>query len=201
MFDNREIYTRARVAKLSIDTDNPGLRIAWEFIKGKITSSKLASIIFQEKKELERRGVGGFFTSKSFVNILYLSKEYLSNGSIHFEDEKSAAIFLHECSHYLHLVSNCGRYSQKDDEIASTLPPASVVKITPKTRYYVEREAWALSLNIDRIFRLGMRDQINKINTHNMLNVERSLGKRKNESEDDKDDERTMTIDQFHWKD
>ena len=199
MFDNREIYTRAKLANLKITTDNPGLRIAWEFIKGKITSSKLASVIFQEKEVLERRGIGGFFTTESFVNILYLSKEYLDNGSIHFKDEKSAAVFLHECSHYLHLVSNCGRYSQKDDEIASALPPASALKITPKTRYYVEREAWALSLNLDRVFRLGMKDLINKVNTHNMLNVEMSLGQRKFEEKEN--EEPTMSIEQFHWHD
>jgi hypothetical protein len=86
-----------------------------------------------------------------------------------------------------------------DDEVVTTLPQSSM-KITPKSRYYSEREAWQLSLNLNKIFRLGMLDQINKINTHNMLLVEKSLGQRKITMDEVKKIETSMTIDQFHWK-
>ena len=176
MIDNRTIFTRIQVAKLEMVTDNNGLQIAWNFIRGKITGAKFASVVFQEQKILDRSGIGGFFT-----------------------DDDAAAVFLHECCHYLHLVSNQGRYSQKDDEVVTTLPPSSM-KITPKSRYYSEREAWLLSLNLNKIFRLGLLDSINKINAHNMLLVEKSLGQRKITMDEVKEIETSMTIDQFHWK-
>ena len=200
MIDNRTIFTRIQVAKLEMETDNNGLQIAWNFIRGKITASKLASIIFQDQQVLDKSGIGGFFTNQSFVNILYLSKDYLKNGKIWFRDDESAAVFLHECSHYIHLVSNQGRYSQKDDEVVATLPPASPTKVNPKSRYYAEREAWFLSLNMNKVFRLNLIDEINRINTRNMLCVERMNGLRKITMEDVENLERSMTIDQFHWK-
>lgn len=199
MIDNRTIFTRIQVSKLEMVTDNSGLQIAWNFIRGKITGAKFASVVFQDQKILDRSGIGGFFTTKSFVNILYLSKDYLRDGKIKFKDDDAAAVFLHECCHYLHLVSNQGRYSQKDDEVVTTLPPSSM-KITPKSRYYSEREAWLLSLNLNKIFRLGLLDPINKINAHNMLLVEKSLGQRKITMDEVKKIETSMTIDQFHWK-
>ena len=199
MIDNRTIFTRIQVAKLEMATDNNGLQIAWNFIRGKITGAKFASVVFQDQKILDRTGIGGLFTTKSFVNILYLSKDYLSDGKIKFKNDDAAAVFLHECCHYLHLVSNQGRYSQKDDEVVTTLPPSSM-KITPKSRYYSEREAWQLSLNLNKIFRLGLLDSINKINAHNMLLVEKSLGQRKITMDEVKKIETPMTIDQFHWK-
>lgn len=201
MIDNREIFSRIKVAKLDIDSDKPGYRIAWNFIRGKITGSKFASIIFQDQEVLDRVGIGGFYTNRSFVNILYLSKDYLKNGKIWFKDDESAAVFLHECSHYIHLVSNQGRYSQKDDEVVTNLPPANPNKVDPKTRYYAEREAWFLSLNMNKVFRLNLIDEINRINTRNMLIVEKSNGQRKITMDEVEKIERTMTIDQFHWKD
>ena len=199
MIDNRTVFTRIQVAKLEIDTDNSGLKLAWNFIRGKITSAKFASIVFQDQEVLDRSGIGGFFTERSFVNILYLSKDYLCDGKIAFKEDEAASVFLHECCHYLHLVSNRGHYSQKDDEVVTTLPPSSM-KITPKSRYYSEREAWQLSLNLNKIFRLGLLDQINKTNAHNMLLVEMSLGQRKITMDEVKKIESSMTIDQFHWK-
>ena len=200
MIDDRIIYPRAKVANLETDTERAGLRIAWNFIRSKISSSKFASIVFQDQDVLDGRGIGGFFTSIKYVNILYLSKDYLRDGKIRFKDDESAAVFLHECSHYLHLVSNHGRFSQKDDAIASALPPVSR-KADPKIRYYVEREAWSISLNLDRVFRLGLIEEINRINSHNMLIVERSLGMRNFKVEEIKKLEKSLTIDQFHWKD
>lgn len=200
MIDNRIVYTRLKVAKLQIDTENRGLQIAWNFIRDKITISRLASIVFQDKEVLDDSGIGGFFTTKSFVNILYLSKEYLRDGKLHFKDDKSAAVFLHECSHYLHLVSNQGRYSQKDDKVVITLPPASM-KITPQSRYYTEREAWNLSLNLDKIFRIGLTSMIDRINARNMLILERRSGLRKLDQKELDSLETSMTIDQFHWRD
>ena len=201
MRDDREIFSRIKVAKLDIDSDKPGYRIAWNFIRGKITASKLASIIFQDQKVLDKSGIGGFYTNKSFVNILYLSKDYLKNGKIWFKNDESAAVFLHECSHYLHIVSNQGRYGQKDDEVVRTLPPASPMKITQKSRYYAEREAWFLSLNLNKAFRLNLTDEINRVNAHNMLIVEKAAGKRNITMEEIEKLEGDMTIDQFHWKD
>jgi hypothetical protein len=201
MIDNRTIFTRIQVAKLEMVTDNSGLQIAWNFIRGKITGAKFASVVFQDQKILDRTGIGGFFTTKSFVNILYLSKDYLSDGKIKFKNDDAAAVFLHECCHYLHLVSNQGRYSQKDDEIVTSLPPANPTKVNPKSRYYAEREAWFLSLNMNKVFRLNLLDEINRINTRNMLIVEKSNGQRKITMDEVEKIERTMTIDQFHWKD
>ena len=200
MIDNRTIFTRIKVAKLELDSENRGLQIAWNFIRGKITSAKFASVVFQDQEVLDNSGIGGFFTTKSFVNILYLSKDYLRDGKIKFNDDEAVATFLHECSHYLHLVSNHGRYSQKDDEVVKTLPLSSM-KITPKSRYYTEREAWAISLGLDKIFRLGLTDSINKINARNMLLVEKSLGMRKITMDEIEKIETTMTIDHFHWTD
>ena len=200
MIDNREIFSRIKVAKLDIDSDNPSYRIAWNFIRGKITGSKFASIVFQDQEVLDKAGIGGFYTNRSFVNILYLSKDYLKNGKIWFKDDESAAVFLHECSHYIHLVSNQGRYSQKDDEIVTSLPPANPTKVNPKSRYYAEREAWFLSLNMNKVFRLNLLDEINRINAHNMLLVEKSNGQRKITMDEVENLETSMTIDQFHWK-
>jgi hypothetical protein len=80
------------------------------------------------------------------------------------------------------------------------LPPASM-KITPQSRYYAEREAWNLSLNLDKIFRIGLTSMIDRINARNMLILERRSGLRKLDQKELDSLETSMTIDQFHWKD
>ena len=74
MRDNRIIYTKAKIAMLDIDTDNKSMMVAWNFIRGKIVASKFFSIVFQDQAVLDDRGIGGFFTTKEFVNILYISQ-------------------------------------------------------------------------------------------------------------------------------
>ena len=46
MRDKRIIYTKAKIAMLDIDTDNKGMMVAWNFIRGKIVASKFLSIVF-----------------------------------------------------------------------------------------------------------------------------------------------------------
>lgn len=199
MFDDRIVYPKIKVSKLELDNENRGLKIALMFIRGKIVSSRLASLVFQEEKVLNRSGIGGFFTTRSFVNILYLNKAYLRDGKLRFRNDEDAAVFLHECSHYLHIVSNQGKYTQRDDEFVTKLPPASI-KITPESRYYAEREAWTLSLSIDRLFRIGLEDAINKINAKNMLAVEATLGLRRLKKGEVEELQDKLTISDFHFK-
>lgn len=199
MHDNRIILPKIQVAKLEVETENQGLKLAWNFIRGKITASKFASIVFQEQKELDLRGIGGFFTTQSFVNILYLSNKYYDQNKrcLKFDSDRDAAVFLHECSHYIHIASNMGKWTQKDDELVKDMKPARI-PITPDVQYYAEREAWQLSLNMDKIFRIGITAEINKINAHNMLLVEKMQGLRKIDIDEVEKIEGSMTIDQFH---
>jgi hypothetical protein len=72
------------------------------------------------------------------------------------------------------------------------------IPITPDVQYYAEREAWHLSLNMDKIFRIGITAEINKINAHNMLLVEKMQGLRNIDMDEVEKIEGSMTIDQFH---
>jgi len=201
MKDNRIILTRIQVAKLELTEENKKFSIAWNFIRGKITSAKYASIVFQDQEVLDRRGIGGFFTTQKFVNILYLSKNYYDTqrNVLKFESDHDVAIFLHECSHYIHFACNGGKYTQKDLPIIETLklPKLPCDNIT---RYFVEREAWQMSLSMNRCFRLGLEAEINKTNAHNMLYVEKQVGLRKITKEEVTALEGTMTIGDFRYE-
>lgn len=201
MKDNRIILTRIQVAKLELAEENKKFSIAWNFIRGKITSAKYASIVFQDQEVLDRRGIGGFFTTQKFVNILYLSKNYYDaqRNVLKFESDHDVAVFLHECSHYIHFACNGGKYTQKDLPIIETLklPKLPCDNIT---RYFVEREAWQMSLSMNRSFRLGLETEINKTNAHNMLYVEKQVGLRKITNEEVTALEGTMTIGDFRYE-
>ena len=201
MKDNRIILTRIQVAKLELAEENKKFSIAWNFIRGKITSAKYASIVFQDQEVLDRRGIGGFFTTQKFVNILYLSKSYYDaqRNVLKFESDHDVAIFIHECSHYIHFACNGGKYTQKDLPIIETLklPKLPCDNIT---RYFVEREAWQRSLSMNRCFRLGLEAEINKTNAHNMLYVEKQVGLRKITNEEVTALEGTMTIGDFRYE-
>jgi len=196
MLDNRKIYPRSKVALLKVA--NPKLAPLWALIQGKITSARYASIVFQEHKVLERRGVGGFFTERKFVNILYLSDKYLdaTTNTLKFDTDEDLAIFIHECSHFLHLSANGGKFLMKD--VGGDLPALSAVSApTDKQRYLAEREAWFRSLGLNRCFRLGLEDAINAANANNMLSVEKLLGKRSESIEELKKMAESMSIDDF----
>ena len=201
MRDNRIILTRIQVAKLELAEKNKKFSIAWNFIRGKITSAKYASIVFQDQEVLDRRGIGGFFTTQKFVNILYLSKNYYDSAKneLKFDSDHEVAVFLHECSHYIHFACNGGKYTQKDLSIIETLklPKLPCDNIT---RYFVEREAWQMSLSMNRCFRLGLEAEINKTNAHNMLYVEKQVGLRKITNEEVIALEGTMTISDFRYE-
>lgn len=175
MRDNRIIYTSKKIAGLEIESENRGMVIAWNYIRGKITSTKFASIVFQDQDVLDRRGIGGYFTVKSFVNILYLSKEYLKNGKLYLEDDKDAAVFLHECSHFLHLACSGGKYTQPLAE-EMKLRDAKFGSPSDRDRYFVEREAWHLSNSLNRVFHIGIQEEIDRVNTRNMLIVSARCG-------------------------
>jgi hypothetical protein len=51
---------------------------------------------------------------------------------------------------------------------------------------------------VDKIFRIGITTEINKINAHNMLLVEKMQGLRNIDMEEVEKIEGSMTIDQFH---
>lgn len=195
MLDNRKIYPRAKVSLLKVA--DPKLAPLWALIQGKITSARYASIIFQEQKVLESRGIGGFFTERKFVNILYISDKYLdaATNTLNFDSDEDLAIFIHECSHFLHLSANGGKFLMKD---VGDLPPLSAASApTTKQRYLAEREAWFRSLGLNRCFRLGLEDAINAANANNMLALEKCLGKRSESTEELKKMAETMTIDDF----
>lgn len=199
MLDNRKIYPRSKVALLKVA--NQDLTPLWGLIQGKITSSRYASIVFQEQEVLDRRGIGGFFTEHKFVNILYISDKYLdaASNTLKFDTDEDLAIFIHECSHFLHLSTNGGKFLMKD---VGDLPPLSAAsRPTPKQRYWAEREAWFRSLGLNRCFRLGLEDAINTVNAKNMLAVELSMGLRKGDLEELKKKAPSMKITDFVLKD
>lgn len=175
MRDNRIIYTRAKIAGLEIESENRGMVIAWNYIRGKITGTKFASIVFQDQDVLDRQGIGGYFTIKSFVNILYLSKEYLQNGKISIKNDKAAAVFLHECSHFLHLACSGGKFTQPLAE-ERKLGAARFGSSSIQDRYFVEREAWHLSNSLNRVFHIRIQEEIDRVNTRNMLIVSAKCG-------------------------
>lgn len=199
MLDNRKIYPRSKVALLKVA--NPKLAPLWGLIQGKITSSRYASIIFQEQNVLDRRGIGGFFTERKFVNILYLSDKYLDAAAnmLKFDTDEDIAIFIHECSHFLHLSSNGGKFLMND--VGELAPLSAASAPTLKQRYWAEREAWFRSLGLNRIFRLGIEEAINTANAKNMLVVELSMGLRKGDLEELKKEAASMKITDFVFKD
>lgn len=175
MRDNRIIYTKAKIAMLDIDTNNKGMMVAWNFIRGKIVASKFFSIVFQDQSILDDRGIGGFFTTKEFVNILYISKDYLRDGKLHFSSNRAMAVFLHEASHFLHFISNMGKYTS---QLAKDLniPTAQICSRSNKERYFEEREAWHLSNQMNCMFHIGIQEEIDLANTKNMLFMSRQNG-------------------------
>lgn len=179
MTNSKVIYTKARIATLGIDTDNRGLALAWNFIREKICASKLASIVFKDKHILNLQGCGGFFTEHKFVNVLVLPLEYVDpeRNVITFHDYDEAATLIHECCHFIHVVSNGGRYTQKDIPDIDKLGKITFTgRIDQKLRYFVEREAWNLSLNLEKVFHMGIKTAIDRINSENMLIVSRNAG-------------------------
>lgn len=201
MHDNRIILTKAQIANLDVDSTETSMKIAWNYIRGKVIASRYSAIVFQEQSVLDKRGIGGFFTSRKFVNVLYLSDKYYDRESrvLKFESDRDRAVFLHECSHFIHICSNFGKYTQKDLEIIKTLK-APKLPLDNTQRYFTEREAWQISLNINRCFRIGLEAEINTVNAHNMLNVERSMGFRKMTKEEVTAIEKTMTISDFRYE-
>ena len=199
MRDNRIIYTRAKIATLDIESENRGMVIAWNYIRGKIMSTKLASIIFQDQEVLDNRGIGGFFTIQKFVNILYLSKEYLKNGKIFLKDDKAAATLLHECSHFIHFACSGGKYTQPLAEEFS-IGAASFTSKTPKERYFEEREAWHMSNSFNRVFHIGIQEEIDRINTRNMLIMSEKCGITKMKREELMSIE-SLPIEKFNFRD
>lgn len=199
MLDNRIIYPRSKVAILKVA--DPNLAPLWAFIQGKITSARYASIIFQDQEVLDRRGIGGMFTERQFVNMLYISKKYLdaATNTLKFDTDDDLAIFIHECSHFLHLSANGGKFLMKD---LGDLPQLSAAtRPTPKQRYWAEREAWFRSLGLNRCFHLGIEDAINTANAKNMLALELSMKLRKGDLEELQKEAPSMKITDFVLKD
>jgi hypothetical protein len=141
------------------------------------------------------------FTERQFVNILYISKKYLdaATNTLKFDTDDDLAIFIHECSHFLHLSANGGKFLMKD---LGDLPQISAAtRPTTKQRYWAEREAWFRSLGLNRCFRLGLEDAINTANAKNMLALELSMKLRKGDLEELQKKAPSMKITDFVFKD
>lgn len=202
MTNSKIIYTKAKVANLGIQTDNRGLALAWNFIQNSICSVKLASIVFKDKYILDLQGCGGFFTSYKFVNVLCLPMTMIDpeKNVLKFKDDDEAATFIHECCHFIHVVRNGGRYSQKDipdlDQIGKIVFTGN---IPPKMRYFLEREAWQLSLNLDKVFHMNLKEAIDRSNCENMLIVSKNAGINKMTIEECRKNIGTFHIEDFTY--
>ena len=160
-------YIKRDIPKLHIEASN-GVKTFWNYIKLCLESQSFASIVFKDSKFFEVTGIGGFYTADKHVARLALNENILNKDSdtIKFHDNESIAIFIHECSHFVHLIENEGlcqqtcKYTGKKIGIETT-----------DGRYFTEREAWYLSLRFNHLFKLNMEDDINSINRRNLINV------------------------------
>lgn len=113
--------TENYIKRYKLIDDNPGRQSFWRFLVGYMSTQMFASIMFVE--DFDKR-IGGFF-----ANDLYAGDQILKDikgivlpqksvkvctdegqESVKFNTDRDFATFLHEASHYLHVVKDNGSF-------------------------------------------------------------------------------------------
>ena len=121
-------------------------------------------------------GIGGYFTGEDYIFRLVLPEgvaEYDEDKKlIKFKDDKQFGIFVHEASHFLHLVVDKGEFISPSFEHLEPMKLAATNGHHHSNTKYMEFEAGYRSLYYNKIYEMYPEDDktIWDLNMHNMLN-------------------------------
>lgn len=128
--------------------------------------------VFVIGKKVE--GAGGYFTEKNLVTRIVLPEGTATydevNNTISFPSDKNFAIFVHEASHFLHMVVDKGHYMAKPLRGMEDISINSKDFLDMKYRKYIEYEAGWRSLVYNQRYNMDIADVILKVNLTNMSN-------------------------------
>lgn len=85
-----------------------GRKEFFNYVKHVLSEQLLGVLMFERKLE----DVGGYFTPEGFVAQIVLPDDCAecTETTVKFKDEQQFAIFVHEASHFLHIIKDNGRY-------------------------------------------------------------------------------------------
>ena len=128
--------------------------------------------VFVIGKKLE--GAGGYFTEKNLVTRIVLPEGTATydevNNTISFPSDKEFAIFVHEASHFLHMIVDKGHYMAKPLRGMEDISINSKDFLDMKYRKYIEYEAGWRSLVYNQRYNMDIGEAILKVNLTNMSN-------------------------------
>lgn len=121
-------------------------------------------------------GVGGYFTGQDYIYRLVLPEGVADYDEekklLKFKDDKQFGIFVHEASHFMHLVVDKGAFISPSFEHLEPMKHAAHGAHLKSNTKYMEFEAGYRSLYYNKIYEMYPEDDktIWDLNMNNMLN-------------------------------
>lgn len=157
-------------AETKLISDVPGRVEFFHYVMEKLDQQQFG--VFVIGKKLER--AGGYFTEKKLVSRIVLPEGTATydevNNTISFTDEKSFGVFVHEASHFLHMIVDKGHYMAKPLRSLPDVDMNSREALDMSYRKNMEYEAGWRSFVYDKRFDMKLHDVIMQLNTINMGN-------------------------------
>lgn len=146
-----------------------------EFFAGVMEELKRADDEFMACFIIGRKieGVGGYFTGSDYVARIVLPEgtaDYDENTkTLTFKDDEQFAIFVHEASHFRHLITDRGAFKSPSFEKLEPFACAGFGKHLPSNTKYLEYEAGWRSLYYNEVYKMGPKKLFFDLNLKNML--------------------------------
>lgn len=147
-------YTEDNIMNVELIDESPyseNRREFFEMIKKELSKEFMSCLIIGNKLE----NAGGYFTNSKMLPRIVLPEDTAecTEKSIKFKNDDCFGIFVHECSHYLHIIKDYGVYK------APSLMERKPVVITDNSflkseTVHIEYEAGYRSLIMNRMYEL-----------------------------------------------
>lgn len=169
--NDKELFFGKRLADLGLVTGVPGRSQFWSMVKDRMVARGDSALLL--KREMDS-SVGGMLSSDMYDAGYWFVVSRLScltDKGLRFRTEKQMAIFFHELGHYIHLALNSGKFT----EVPCTIQEPEL-RDSSLGRFAVELEAWGVSRRMDRLFRMGLQEHIDRANAFNMSAMSVGIG-------------------------
>lgn len=162
---------------VKLHDDSPyaeGRKMFFDFIMHnmqEVDNEGLACFIIGKKIE----GVGGYFTGADYVNRIVLPEGIATydpkTKEVTFKDDEQFGIFVHESSHFMHLVVDKGKFISPSFEHLKPMALAATNGHARSNTKYLEYEAGYRSLYYNEIYEMYPDNEvIMELNLMNMTN-------------------------------